>query len=131
MLPTFADVAGAEVPAGLDGISMLPTLTGLPQKAHEFFYWEFNAKNYNGGQVAVRMGDWKAIKIKQLSSGKQKKKKAAGPHVPGNMQLYNLKIDPAEQNDVAAQHPEIVERMEALIRREHTPSELFPFETLD
>ena len=66
MLPTFGEIVGADVPDGLDGISMLPELTGKPQQSHEFLYWEFNARNYNGGQVAVRMGDWKGIMTHQL-----------------------------------------------------------------
>ena len=41
-LPTFAELAGAEVPAGIDGLSMVPTLTGSgEQQAHESLYWEF------------------------------------------------------------------------------------------
>jgi arylsulfatase A len=132
MLPTFAEIAGADVPVKVDGISMLPELTGKPQKQHEFLYWEFNAKYYNGGQVTVRMGDWKGIKTRQLSSGKPgKKKKSAGPHTPGKMQLYNLNADPSEKNDVAATHPEVVAQIEAIMQREHTPSALFPFEPLD
>ncbi len=132
MMPTFGEMTGATVPAGLDGISLLPALTGKAQPKHDFLYWEFNAKNYNGGQVAVRVGDWKGVKTQQLSNGRRgKRKKDTGPHTPGKLQLYNLKADPFEQHDVAAQHPEIVERLEALIRREHTPSELFPFKPLD
>ena len=39
MLPTFCELAGAETPAGLDGISMVPELTGTDQqRAHEFLY---------------------------------------------------------------------------------------------
>jgi arylsulfatase A-like enzyme len=132
MLPTFAAITGAEVPVKVDGLSMLPALTGKPQKPHDFLYWEFNAKHYNGGQVTVRMGDWKGIKIQQLSSGKRgKRKKSAVTHSPEKMQLFNLKTDPFEQTDVAAHHPEVVSQIEAIIQREHTPSALFPFETLD
>ena len=119
MLPTFGEIAGADVPDGLDGISLLPALTGKQQKPHEFLYWEFNAENYNGGQVAVRMGDWKGIKTRQLKGD------------PGRLQLYNLKMDRGEQYNVAAAHPAIVERIEAVITREHLPSRLFPFAPLD
>lgn len=119
MLPTFGEITGAEVPDGLDGISLLPELTGRPQAAHDFLYWEFNARNYNGGQVAVRMGDWKGIKVNQLK-GKR-----------GHLELYNLNIDAAEQKDVANTYPEICRKMEEIIRREHVPSKLFPFASLD
>lgn len=128
MLPTFGEIAGASVPEGLDGISMLPALTGKSQKPHKFLYWEFNA-NYNGGQVAIRMGDWKGIKTQQLGRGK--KKKGAASHPPGKLQLYNLKDDLGEQVDVAEQFPEVVEKLEKIIKREHVRSELFPFKSLD
>ena len=125
-------ITGSEVPVKVDGISMLGALTGQPQKKHEFLYWEFNARNYNGGQVAVRMGDWKAVKTQQLGKkGKGKKNKSSGPHTPGKLQLYNLKNDPSEKNDVAAQYPEVAEQIELIIKREHTPSALFPFAPLD
>ena len=130
ILPTFAEIVGAEVPSDVDGISLLPTLTGQGEQAqHEALYWEFNSAHYNGGQIAVRMGDWKAVKVNQVSRGKGKKKKDAPFH--GALELYNLKDDPKESNNLAAQYPELVDRMEAIIRREHTASELFPIKSLD
>lgn len=131
MLPTFGEITGAEIPQRLDGISMLNALTGKPQARHDFLYWEFNAKNYNGGQVAVRYGDWKGIKTHQLYSKKGKGRASRGGQFPGRLQLYNLAVDPAEKNNVAQEYPEIVSRIEQIIQNEHVPSELFPFKTLD
>ncbi|MFQ5811206.1 MAG: arylsulfatase, partial [Armatimonadota bacterium] len=56
VLPTFAELAGGEPPADIDGISMAPTLLGRSdeQKQHEYLYWEHK------GAQAVRLGDWKA-----------------------------------------------------------------------
>jgi len=42
VLPTFAELAGAPAPEGIDGISMVPALMGQSQKQHEFLYWEFH-----------------------------------------------------------------------------------------
>ena len=65
-LPTAAELAGALAPAGIDGISVVPELLGATkagpaQKPHEYLYWEF----YEGGfKQALRMGDWKAVRLK-------------------------------------------------------------------
>ena len=71
-LPTAAEIAGVKdkIPAGIDGQSVLPTLLGKQQKPHEFFYWEFHEK---GSKQAVRMGDWKAVRLARffhLTAGK-------------------------------------------------------------
>ena len=115
LMPTFCDVAGIknyekkyrnkekEVDY-FDGISFAPTLLGKKkQKQHDFLYWEFNETN----QIAVRMGDWKLIVKK------------------GKPSLYNLKTDIHEDNDIALQHPEIVEKMKAIIFEQHTPNQHF------
>jgi arylsulfatase len=60
VLPTLCDIAGAKAPKDIDGISMLPTILNKgEQKKHDFLYWEFPGY---GGQQAVRLGDWKAIR---------------------------------------------------------------------
>jgi arylsulfatase A-like enzyme len=42
LLPTFLDAAGLKSPPGLDGVSLLPTLTGRGrQQQHPYLYWEF------------------------------------------------------------------------------------------
>ena len=117
VMPTLADVAGADSPVDIDGISFAPTLLGKGgQKIHESMYWEFRAY---GGQVAVRMGDWKGIRT---NLGKK-------PDAP--VELYNLKDDIGEKNDVAKKHPDIVKRIEQIMKQEHVPSEGFPFKALD
>jgi arylsulfatase A len=116
VLPTLCEIAGAKTPANLDGISFLPTIVGTgEQRKHEFLYWEFPSY---GGQQAVRLGDWKAIR-QNLLKGDSK------------MQLFNLAKDIGETTDVAAQHPDIVERMRSIMREQHRPSKVFPFKALD
>ncbi|MCX5637924.1 MAG: arylsulfatase, partial [Planctomycetota bacterium] len=61
-LPTCCELAGVNTPETIDGISILPTLLGQPdkQKKHEFLYWEFHEQ---GKKQAVRMGDWKGVRL--------------------------------------------------------------------
>ena len=115
LMPTFCDVAGIknyekkyrnkekEVDY-FDGISFAPTLLGKKkQKQHDFLYWEFNETN----QIAVRMDDWKLIFKK------------------GKPFLYNLKTDIHEDNDVALQHPDIVEKLKKVIFEQRIPNPYF------
>ena len=112
-LPTCCDLAGINTPEGIDGISMLPTLLGqnAKQKKHEFLYWEFHEQ---GKRQAVRMGDWKGIR----------QNVAKNPNGP--IELYYLKNDISEQNNVANRHPQIVAKIEDLMRSARTPSENWP-----
>ena len=115
LMPTFCDIAGIENyetryanPAAendsFDGLSFYPTLTGEgEQQAHEFLYWEFSETNMMG----LRMGNWKMV-VKQ-----------------GNCKLFDLATDLHEDNDVAAQHPEVVAKMKAILKSQHTNSNLF------
>jgi arylsulfatase len=116
VLPTLCAVAGAPTPDGVDGMSFDATLLGKPQMARTgVLYWEFPSY---GGQQAVRMGKWKAIRT-DLGKGAQP------------TQLYDLEADLAETKNVAADHPEIVARIEQIMVEYHTPSELFPMKALD
>ena len=121
VMPTLAEVVGVSTPEGIDGISFLPTLLGQPdkQKEHEFLYWEFGGY---GGQQAIRMGDWKAVRQNML--------KKNNPD-PLKIELYNLAEDIGEQNDLAAKEPDVVERARILMAKEHVPSEVFPLRPLD
>jgi arylsulfatase A-like enzyme len=113
VFPTFAEITGAKLPEGLDGISFLPTLLGKKtQRQHDYLYWEFHEQN---GKIAVRMGNWKAVK-RDIDKT---------PHV--QIELYDLSVDKGETKDIAASNPEIVKKMEELMKQAHTPSKDFPF----
>jgi arylsulfatase A-like enzyme len=122
-LPTILELVGAEssIPTKLDGISLAPTLLGRAQRARPFLYREFPA---SGGQQSLRMGDWKAIRTNLLPKDQQARPKLS-------LELYNLAADPAEQHNVAAANPPLVAEIEAILRREHTPSAEFPLKALD
>jgi arylsulfatase len=116
VMPTLAELAGAGPLKNTDGISFAPTLLGKgKQRRHEFLFWDFNGY---GGQQAVRIGDWKGLR-RNLHRGNTK------------IELYNLATDIGEQHDVADHHPEIVQRVAAILQREHTRSEMFPIKVID
>ena len=54
-----------------------------------------------------------------------------GKNIDAPIQLYNLKDDIGESSDVAADHPEVVSMIQEIMKKQHTPSELFPFKALD
>lgn len=116
-LPTLLEAAGAAdaVPAGIDGISLLPTLQGETQEERPFLYREFSGY---GGQQSIRVGPWKAVR-QGMSRGNL------------TVELYNIAEDIGETRNVADQHPDIVARLTAMMTEQHVPSELFPLRPLD
>ena len=84
-LPTACDVAGIDPPDKIDGISYLPELLGDTdgQEKHTYLYWPW----------AIRVGKWKLH-----------------PRGRDRFALYDLENDIGEKRDVAAEHPELVER---------------------
>jgi arylsulfatase A len=128
-LPTLLELAGFKQDLKrdelhFDGISLAPTLLGKTQKPRPFLYREFPGY---GGQQSIRVGDWKAIR-----RGLNPRGKAAAEAAPAaELELYNLRSDPGETQNVAASHPKVVARLERLLREQHTPSKLFPMPALD
>ena len=114
---TVCDILDVEPPYAVDGISYYSTLTDKPQKKHEYLYWEFPSYS---GQQAIRMGSWKGLK-----KGLFKEK--------SDLQLFDLSKDLKELNDVSAEHPEIVKKMEEYLIEAHTTAaqEKFRIPVLD
>lgn len=116
LFPTLCEAAGLQAPGGIDGISLLPQMLGGAPAARGPMYWEFPGR---GGQQAVRLGDWKGIRRQMAAEGNLR------------IELYNLAADPAEENDVAAAHPDVILRMEESLAKAHTPSPAFPLKPVD
>lgn len=113
ILPTAAELAGATLPEGFqpDGVSLTEMLKGGPAPKRDYFYWELHEGPFI---QAVRFGDWKAVKN--------------GPSKP--IELYNLKTDEGETQDIAGEHPELVARAKALMTSARSDDPNWPiFET--
>ncbi|WP_289031575.1 sulfatase/phosphatase domain-containing protein [uncultured Algoriphagus sp.] len=111
-MPTFCELIGVAVPDQTDGKSFLPAILGQEQEPHDYLYWEF--PEY-GGQQAVRKGKWKAVRQKLKEGIIQ-------------TELYDLSVDPQEQNDIAAQNPELVAEMEEIMKNKHQTSSIERFQ---
>lgn len=113
VMPTLTAIAGSATARYTDGISFLPVLQGKGrQQQHDYLYWEFHE---NGGRQAVRMGKWKGVRL-------QAKKNPDAP-----IELYDLDKDPAEQHNIAAEHPAIVKTIAGHMQQAHVESPIFPF----
>ena len=110
VLPTAVELAGAKKPDDFksDGHSLVEFLRGGEAPKRECFYWELHER---GGSIqAVRFGDWKAVRN--------------GPQAA--IELYDLKVDPGENNDLAAKNPDQVARAEALMQQERVDDPEWP-----
>ncbi|MBL4883878.1 MAG: sulfatase-like hydrolase/transferase [Planctomycetaceae bacterium] len=106
LFPTILDLAGVKPAEDLDGKSILPTLLGKEQpqlREHMFFRRREGGLRYNGKTTeAVIRGDWKLLQN--------------SPFEP--LELYNLKQDPLEENNLAKKAPRIFNELAAALRRE-------------
>ena len=110
--PTLCDAAGFEKPAGLDGDSLWPALTGsAPPKSRKPMIWVF--PEY-GGQVAVRLGEFKMVR-----QGLKTK-------TPGTWEVYDLAKDQGETTDLAAERVDLIQQAEEILRREVADNPVFP-----
>lgn len=117
MLATFAEISGAEANE-TDGISLLPTMLGKSneQKKRDYLYFEYPEK---GGQVAIRMGDWKGLRLNVIKD----------PQSP--WLIYNLKDDPGETTDVSSKHPDLASLFRMIQDCEHQNSHIKEWEFLN
>lgn len=125
-MPTFADAAGMTGPAQADGVSLLPTLTGVgTQRDRGYLYVEYLFKGKNpasddvfkrkhvtgrGQQQILRIGDFVGIRT-QIASG-------ADP-----LRLYNVMTDPHEDHDLSADpgHADLLRKMKQTMVNLHRP----------
>lgn len=111
-MPTVADVIGTDAPENMDGVSILPTLLGESQDIGErFLYWE----RFGGGfKQAVRWKSWKAVRN-------------PSPRLLDEpLELYDLDRDIGEENDVAADHPDVIAEIENFMKDARIDSPNWP-----
>jgi arylsulfatase A-like enzyme len=108
---TATELARASNPSGLDSISFVPTLLGgsLQQEGHEFLYWEFHERGFT--QAALYQGRWKGLREQD-------------PEAP--VQLYDLRNDLGEEQNIAEEHPEITAKLDAYLKMARSESEDWP-----
>ena len=127
ILPTFAEMIGQPVPEQSDGISMMPTLLAQGEQVkHDYIYHEFiNKDNVPYSSRSMRYGDWKAVQraiVTRKKKGKKAEIQPQGRKVKFHpIELYNLKDDIGETNDVAKQNPELVAQIASLMDEAHMP----------
>lgn len=115
VLPTLSTIAEIEIPQDTDGISFLPLLLDKgEQQEHDYLYWEFHEQ---GKKQAVRMGKWKAVKTE------------IADNPDGPIELYDLAVDAGEEQNLADQHPEVVQEMERIMQEAHQEDPAWPFFT--
>jgi arylsulfatase A-like enzyme len=96
-VPTALAAAGITIDEKIDGVNLLPYLSGKEKAApHEALYWRF------GQQMAIRKGDWKLVK----GGGR-------GTNPPEKPLLINLAKDKGEQHDLAANEPKRYQELQA------------------
>ncbi|MFK7788794.1 MAG: sulfatase [Phycisphaeraceae bacterium] len=105
--PTILDAAKAPAKPKqhLDGLSLLPVLSGQAAKLdRDALYWHYPHYGNQGGTPgsAVRVGDYKLIKF----------------YTPGKpLELYNLKEDIGETNNLANAKPELTKKLLAMLEK--------------
>jgi arylsulfatase A-like enzyme len=122
LYPTFVRAAGGslEQKLPLDGLDLMPVLTEGKPSPHEDIL--LNAVTRNDG--ALRKGDWKLVlngndgvsSGHDLETGERTnngKKEPKAARTEQKVELFNLRDDPGEQRDLAAEHPDLVKDLRA------------------
>ncbi|MBN1482588.1 DUF4976 domain-containing protein [candidate division KSB1 bacterium] len=109
IMPTLAEIVGFPAPENINGLSLLPTLTGKSeeQKQHAYLYWEFHEGKST--HQAIRVHNWKGIRFDPR----------------GELELYDLSTDIGEQNNVAKAHPDIVAKIKDILAQARQPNDVW------
>lgn len=104
-LPTFANLAGFEIPddRSIDGIDQTDLLLGESETGRDYFYFD---------RAGVRQGKWKYLKPDAYFA-----RYAVEDDRPKAAELYDLEADLGEQNNLAERHPDIVKDLAELMLR--------------
>jgi len=103
-LPTFTAISGAFPPdVHLDGFNMMPVLQGKQKSPREEMFWDW-PESYQ----AARVGKFKWVSYVPRGNPK---------NVPPKEELFDLSVDPSEEHNLAATHPEVLQRVKARFAR--------------
>jgi arylsulfatase A-like enzyme len=114
LMATLAELVHQKTNA-TDGISFLPELMGnaKDQQKHPYIYFEYPE---NGGQLAIRMGNWKGVKLNVKK------------HPEKKWQLFNLQTDRNETTDISDKYPDIIKQFELIVKKEHQQAHIQEWE---
>jgi len=117
VLPTVVKLAGGALPSDrkIDGLDLWPLLSGQTRESpHEALFYFRDVKS-EGKIEAVRSGPWKLAVAAQSEGWKDMAAEILAQ--PFTQRLYNLESDIGETTDVAAQHPDVVKRLQGYVNR--------------
>ncbi len=105
VLPTLCDLAGGRVPRDrvIDGTSIVPILSQEKLARDKPLYWRYDRALSKPFTVALRQGDWKILADNAMT----------------RFELYNLRDDVAEKQDLAGQEPQRLESMKRVLAKLH------------
>lgn len=98
LLPTFCEIAGAPLPESLepDGVSQVSVLKGTPALLREKpLFWKKQRARPSNADYAIVYQKWKLLADTEFKTP----------------QLYDISVDPLEQNDVVKEYPEVVAQL--------------------
>ena len=106
-MPTFTNLLGISPPTDpkWDGFDIWPLISGEQETPEaRDIYWNFKA----GGGLCMRSGDWKLISTETEGPNKRK------------LELFNIKDDPFEQNDLSENLPDRRDELQSMIEQQFT-----------
>lgn len=132
ILPTAMDAAGIPAPAGLDGKSLLPLIDGKTDRIHDQLVWfglescswgftkerslsGENVRNREPGSWTVLTDFWLLRFTGTLAEGLYKDQPAG---IPSHYELYDVRNDPGEKQNVFEQHPETAATLKAVAAKQ-------------